>query len=78
MKNIKLNIFKKFNEHIRAAVILDGKNVLNRNLRNQLFFITFLALYVMSKPFYIYYIGYLKEQQKIKNLKKEGRFILDI
>lgn len=76
MKNFKLNFFQKFNEDLKAAVINDAKNALNRNTKTLLFFGIFLSLYILSKPFYIYYTGYLIRLKKIEDLRKEGKFIL--
>lgn len=77
MKNNILNIFNKFNEGLKAAVIYDAKSSLNKNTKTKLFFGFFLAIYILSKPFYYQYIGYLVRKKKIEDLKREGKFILN-
>jgi hypothetical protein len=76
MKKIKLNIISKFNQDLKTAVINDSKNPLNKDTKTKLFFGTFLFLFILSKPIYIYYTGYLIRLNKIEDLKKEGKFII--
>jgi len=77
MKFIKLNIFRNFNENLKAAVIYDAQSVLNKNTKAKVFFGLFLVIYILSKPFYIQYNSYLIRKRKIINLKKEGKFIIE-
>lgn len=77
MKNIKLNIFKQFNEDLKAAVIYDAKSALNKNTKAKIFFGIFLASYILSKPFYIQYTSYLVRQRKIDDLKQSGKFVIN-
>lgn len=77
MKNIKLKIFKQFNEDLKAAVISDAKSALSKNTKAKIFFGLFLASYILSKPFYHQYTSYLMRKKKIEILKQEGKFIIN-
>ena len=77
MKKNKLNIFKQFNEDLKAAVIYDAKSALNKKTSAKVFFGLFFAIYILSKPFYIQYTSYLIRKRKIDDLKQQGKFIIE-
>lgn len=76
MKNIKFQIFKNFDKDLKSAVFYDAANVLKKNNKAAFFTFIFLSIYILSKPFYLYYTGYLMRLKKIELLKQQGKYIL--
>ena len=73
---LKFNILKEIQKDLRIAVINNAQNV---NKKKYVHFFAggaMLLLFVMFKPFYVYYEGRRRKILKIENLKKEGKFVL--
>jgi hypothetical protein len=74
--NSPLNIFKK---DLNLAIFTSIKNDrFNKfNTKNIFIFGVFLGVFVLWKPVIIYYKGKFERINKIKQLKSEGKFVLD-
>jgi len=78
--NNSANLFKQFKNDLNKAVLNDidiskTKKVAPKNI---LLFSLFLGMFVMAKPVFIYYKGYYERLEKINQLKRENKFVLNM
>ena len=75
----RLNFLKEFNKDLHTVIVnkVHRKgNYIDRNNYNR-FYWTFLTfIYIISKPWYIYYKGKVERKYRIKKLKEESKFVL--
>jgi hypothetical protein len=76
---ISFNLLKQFKEDLNKAVVNDIKSNRTKRLsiQNVIFFSGFLGTFILFKPFFIYYKGYFERLEKIEQLKRKNKFVLD-
>jgi hypothetical protein len=74
------NLFKQFKKDLNKAVLNDIEISRTQKVapKNIFLFCMFLGVFVMAKPVFIYYKGYSERMEKIKQLKRENKFVLDL
>jgi hypothetical protein len=73
------NILKEFKKDMDKAILNDIEISRTKKMaiKNIFLFIGFLGIFVVAKPMFIYYKGYYERLEKIRQLKKDGNFVLD-
>lgn len=76
MKKININILKQFRKDLETAItndIMKGKSP----RKHTIIAVVSLFSYIMFKPSYIYYMGYLDKKKKLAELKKKNEYVLN-
>lgn len=75
-----MNILKEFKKDFNKAVLNDIEISRTKkvSIKNVFIFMGFLFMFVNAKPMFIYYKGYYERIEKIKQLKQDGRYVLDV
>ena len=78
--NNSANLFKQFKNDLNKAVLNDIEISRTQKVapKNILLFSLFLGMFVIAKPVFIYYKGYCERLEKIKQLKRENKFVLNM
>jgi hypothetical protein len=78
--NNSSNLFKIFKNDLKKAVLndIDISRTKKVTPKNIFLFSLFLGMFVMAKPVFIYYKGYCERVEKIKQLKRENKFVLNM
>jgi len=74
------NPFRDFKKDFTQAIFNDIEISRNKKMavKNIFIFCTFLGMFVMSKPVFIYYKGYYERLEKIEQLKRSNKYVLEI
>jgi hypothetical protein len=74
---MRLNLFREFKKDLNIAVSNEIVKAGSKNgIGKIILFGVFFTTYILSKPFYNYYKGRLERKYKIKELKKNGEYVL--
>ena len=74
------NPFKEFKKDFNKAVLNDIEISRTKKvaIKNIFLFCGFLGIFILAKPLFIYYKGYYERLEKIEQLKKNYKYVLDI
>jgi hypothetical protein len=72
--------FIEFKKDLNQAILNDIEISRTKKMavKNIFIFCTFLGIFVLAKPVFIYYKGYYERLEKINQLKKSNKYVLDI
>lgn len=71
---MKFNLIKEFKKDLNDSVANNLRQ--STNTKHTILFLIAFGIFIFSKPYFMYYKGYLDRKRRIEILKKEEKWVL--